>query len=180
MDWSVSCWRSFVFISLNHKEWDFSLSLILFMIYSTIFLLQKLALVKYSFNSKFHQIAPLRLQIEQILQYYADYSNKMCDITWIWIKCFLFVFVHVNVLMFSDNEHLEYSVLVLSYCAYMCATQYSTFVLSICVCLSVTFLYLLYLFLSYCICVFVCLVAFYLLFEQLLFAMLGEWWVNVA
>ena len=37
--------------------------------------------VKYSFNSKFHQIAPLRLQIEQILQYYADYSNKMCDIT---------------------------------------------------------------------------------------------------
>ena len=53
----------------------------LFMIYFTIFLLQKLALVKYSFNSKFHQIAPLRLQIEQILQYYADYSNKMCDIT---------------------------------------------------------------------------------------------------
>ena len=59
---------------------------------------REVAPVKYSFNSKFHQIAPLRLQIEQIRQYYADYSNKMCDITGVGTKMLLPLQISANLL----------------------------------------------------------------------------------
>ena len=59
---------------------------------------REVAPVKYSFNSKFHQIAPLRLQIEQIRQYYADYSNKMCDITGVGTKMLLPLQISANIL----------------------------------------------------------------------------------
>ena len=75
-------WDLCFYIWCEKKNW---------ILYKKTKLLQNLQNVKYSFNSKFHQIAPLRLQIEQILQYYADYSNKICAITWIWTKMRLLV-----------------------------------------------------------------------------------------
>ena len=66
---------------------------------------REVAPVKYSFNSKFHQIAPLRLQIEQIRQYYADYSNKMCDITGVGTKMLLPLQISSNIAHWRIGRH---------------------------------------------------------------------------